>query len=336
MSLEPLLRHFRDKTVPDHRYTRWYIFGGLTLFFFGVQAVSGLLLTLYYQPSPESAYESVSRIMGEASFGWFVRAVHVWSSHLLIISALVHVTAKFYFRSYRHPRSATWISGVALILILFGFAFTGHLLPWDVTGYYATQIGTDIAAAVPVIGALLAGFLRGGSEYVDGMTLTRVYSIHTVVLPFLACLIVVFHLLQNLLRESASPDGVSIRGQIPLYPDFLYRNAFAWLLGAMLLFTVSIFFPAFSGPKVDILAAPPPGIRPEWYFLPLFQALRLLPGTIGGLDTEVAVNLAVIVLVAALFAMPWLDRGNGRLLRLVGAVFIVYNFAAIILAYITI
>jgi cytochrome b6 len=336
MSLEPLLRQLREKSVPDHRFTLWYLFGGLTLFFFGVQAVSGLLLTFYYQPSPESAYESVSRIMGEASFGWFVRAVHVWSSHLLIFSALIHMTSKYFFRSYRHPRSAAWGSGVALILILLGFAFTGHLLPWDVTGYYATQIGTDITAAVPVMGALLAGFLRGGSEYVDGMTLTRMYSLHTVVLPFLAFLILIFHILMNLLRESASPDVVPVRGQIPFYPDFLYRNAFAWLLGAMLLFTMSIYFPVFSGPKVDVFAAPPPGIRPEWYFLPLFQSIRLLPGTIGGLDTELAVIIAVLALVAALFALPWLDRGNGRLLRVIGIVFIVYNVTAIIITYILI
>lgn len=333
-AIPALLEFLRRKKVPDHRHTSWYLFGGLTLFFFGIQVISGILLTLNYQPTPETAHESVSRIVRDARFGWAVRAAHVWSSHLVILCAIVHLASKFYFRTYRGSRRFTWSSGVFLLLILLGFAFTGHLLPWDTTGYFATQIGTEIAVTVPFAGQFIAGILRGGSEFVDGSTLTRMYSLHTVILPFFALFFIGFHVIQNQLTGSASPEGVHVRGEIPFYPDFLYRDALAWLLGTMLLFTLVLYFPPNLGPKADIFASPPPGIRPEWYFLPLFQAIRVLPGTILGIDTELILNSAVGIVVAGMVALPWLDRGNGRIPRFIGVVLLAFGGFAIVHALI--
>lgn len=332
-SFDPIIAHLRGKNVPEHRHTGWYLFGGLTLFLFGVQVLSGVLLSLHYQPSPESANESVTRITGEVPLGWFVRSLHVWSSHLVIFCALVHLAVKFFFRAYRHPRGMTWVSGVLLILILLAFAFTGHLLPWEITGYFATQIGVEISSAVPVIGPLIAGFLRGGGGDFDEMTLTRIYSLHTVFLPFIAFLLAGLHILQSLSRDPASPDGAVIRGQTPFHPDFLYRNALAWLCCSMLLFTLVMYWPSIPGPKSDILATAPPGIRPEWYFLPLYQTLRLFPGSIAGVETTVVVTLGVLAGIAALLALPWIDRGKGRVLRVAGVVFLVYVTGTILMSY---
>ncbi len=331
-----VLRFLDRKTVPEHRHTSWYLFGGLTLFFFLIQLISGILLTLYYHPAPETAHESVTEIVNSVSFGWFVRGVHVWSSHLLIFSALTHFASKYFFRAYRKPRELTWLSGVLLMLILFGFAFTGHLLPWDTSGYFATQIGTEIPGSLPFIGPSIVALLRGAGDYVDATTLTRMYSVHTVILPMISMAFIFFHLVLNQFSGSASPAKALVTGEIRFYPDFIVRDALAWLLGVMLLFTLSIYFPPVLGPKADILASPPPGIKPEWYFLPLFQVIRLMPGTIAGIASEIVVNVGVAVILAGLLALPWLDRANGRILRFVGIVFLLFNIAAIAMSYLTI
>lgn len=350
------IEFLRRKQVPVHRHAGWYLAGGLTLLFFLVQIVSGVLLTLYYQPVPERAHESVASIMTEVRFGWVVRAVHKWSSHLVILFAVVHLLSKFFFRAYRPPRELTWVSGVLLLLILLGFAFTGHLLPWDTTGYFATQIGTEIPRSLPMIGPLVVGMLRGAGEYVDGATLTRMYSLHTVILPLLALGLIGFHILMNQYTGSASPAGVRATRTIPFLPDFVHRDALAWIGGVLLLFTLVLWFPPVLGPKADILASPPPGIHPEWYFLPLFQAINLLPGTIGGLNTEIFVNAGVGIFLALLILLPWIDRSPGSrddrsggtvaseevggpglrpYIRTLGIVAILYGLFSIILTYVT-
>jgi cytochrome b6 len=331
MSFEPLRRHFRGKSIQIH--SRWSLFGVLTLFFFLVQAISGILLSLYYQPSIETAYRSVSRIVGEVPFGWFVRSVHIWSSHLLILSALVHLSSKYFLRSYRNSHWSAWSSGVLLVLILSAFAFTGHLLPWDVTGYYATQIGTDIAAAAPVVGSFLAGVLRPGSDYVDGATLSRIASIHTVVLPCIAFLTMLLFVVAKLFGDSSLPEAPPVRGGQSFYPYFAYRGALASLAGLMLVFTLAMWFPVLMRPEANPLAAPPPGIRPEWYFLPVYQAIRLLPGSIGGVATERYLDVFLFLSAAILLALPWIDRGNGRVARVIGTVFLVYALCAILLTF---
>ncbi len=331
-----LILFLRRKTVPEHRHTPWYLFGGLTLFFFLIQLISGTLLTIYYSPAPETAHESVTEIVQSVGYGWFVRGVHVWSSHLLIFCALVHLTSKYFFRAYRKPRELTWLSGVLLMLILFGFAFTGHLLPWDTTGYFATQIGTEIPGTLPFVGPILVKLIRGAGEYVDAETLTRMYSLHTVILPMISMIFIFFHLVLSQFSGSASPAEARVKGQIPFLPDFIIRDGLAWLLGLMILFTVSIFFPPVLGPKADIFASPPPGIKPEWYFLPLFQVIRVLPGTIAGIASEVLVNLTVAVLLGGIICLPWFDRGNGRILRFIGLVFLLFNITAIAISYMTI
>ena len=337
-----IVKFLRRKRVPAHRHTSWYLFGGLTLFFFLIQVISGILLSLYYQPTPATAHESVAEIMSAVGFGWLVRGVHRWSSHLLIFSAMVHMTSKYFFRAYRKPRELTWISGVLLMLMLLGFAFTGHLLPWDTNGYFATQIGTEIPRSLPVIGTFLVELLRGSGEYVDATALTRLYSLHTVVLPLIAVGLILFHIVLNQFTGSAAPANVRVSGEIPFYPDFVFRDALAWLVGVMLLFSLVMFFPPLLGPKADMLASPPPGIRPEWYFLPLFQTIRVLPGTLAGINTEILINLVVAILFMGLICLPWIDRMAGRnggrvwaLLRFTGVVMLVYIGATILLAYLT-
>ena len=119
------------KSVPVHSATAWYYFGGITLFLFVIQVLTGILLLLYYRPTPSEAYESVQFIVTRVQFGWLVRSIHSWSANLIILSAFVHMFSVVFLHAYRKPRELTWLSGIGLLGLLLGFGFSGYLLPWN-------------------------------------------------------------------------------------------------------------------------------------------------------------------------------------------------------------
>jgi len=178
--------------IPRSAHT--YYLGGITLFFFIVQATTGILLSLYYQPTPESAYNSILYIMNQVNFGWLIRSVHAWSANLMIIFCILHMLRVIIQGAYKKPREVTWLAGMGLLFITLGFGFTGYLLPWDQRAYWATTVGTEIAAAVPVIGDGLRDFLRGGSE-VSALTLSRFLGVHMLILPVALVSLLAIHLL---------------------------------------------------------------------------------------------------------------------------------------------
>lgn len=186
-----LIQAALNVTIP--RGARTFYLGGLTLFFLGVQGITGILLSLYYRPSPEEAYKSILYIMNEVRFGWLIRSVHSWSANLMIVACILHMLRVFFQGAYKKPRELTWTVGVVLLAITLGFGFTGYLLPWDQRAYWATTVGTEIAGAVPLIGDLALRFLRMGNN-VSGATLTRFFSIHTLLLPAGVALFVLGHL----------------------------------------------------------------------------------------------------------------------------------------------
>src|SRR5688500_7833141 len=158
------------KEVPQHKHSVWYYFGGMTLFLFMVQVVTGILLLLYYRPNAESAFESVQFIVTEVEFGWLIRSVHSWSANLLILALFIHMFSVYFLSAYRAPREMTWVTGVLLLFLSIGFGFSGYLLPWNELAFFATKVGTDIAGDLPVIGHFTLRFLRGGDD-VTGATL---------------------------------------------------------------------------------------------------------------------------------------------------------------------
>lgn len=147
--LAPVIEALRHKRVPQHRYSIWYYFGGITLFLFVVQVVTGGLLLLYYRPSAGEAYESVQFIMTRVAFGWLVRSIHAWSAYLMIAAAFGHLFSVLFLHGYRRPREVTWVSGAVLWLLVLAFGFTGYLLPWNELSFFTTSVGTDLAAIVP-------------------------------------------------------------------------------------------------------------------------------------------------------------------------------------------
>ena len=134
----------------------------MTLFLFGIQVVTGILLLLYYRPSAEEAYESVQFLMAEVEFGWLIRSVHAWSANLMIFTLFVHLFSVLLLKAYHPPREITWLSGMALFGLALTFGFTGYLLPWNMLALFATKVGTDIPGALPVVGEFARSLLRGG------------------------------------------------------------------------------------------------------------------------------------------------------------------------------
>jgi cytochrome b6 len=176
------------KRVPIHRHTFWYYWGGMTLFLFGVQVATGILLVLYYRPSADEAYESVRFLMSEVAFGWLIRSIHSWSANLMVGAALVHMFSTFLLKAYRAPREVTWLSGMALLGLAMAFGFSGYLLPWNQLAFFATKVGT-----LPVVGPFMLRLMRGGDQ-ITGGTLTRFYGIHVAILPATATVLLGLHL----------------------------------------------------------------------------------------------------------------------------------------------
>jgi cytochrome b6 len=204
---DDLIAPLKKKTVPHHRLSYWYFLGGITLFLFVIQVLTGILLLLYYRPGASEAFESVQYIMTQVQFGWLIRSIHSWSANLMIFTAVAHMFSVLFLKAYRKPRELTWVSGVILLGLVLGFGFSGYLLPWNTLAYFATKVGTEIAGQVPLIGHPIMIFLRGGEE-VTGATLTRFFGFHVAVLPGMVFVLIVFHLLMVQRQGMSVPPSV--------------------------------------------------------------------------------------------------------------------------------
>jgi len=312
LHLSGLLEFAGHKTVPHHRFSVVYYLGGMTLFFFVVQVTTGILLMLYYRPSAEGAFESVQFIMTTVPFGWLIRSIHSWSANLMVFFAFVHLVTVFFTKAYRPPRELTWITGCLLFFLIMAFGFSGYLLPWNKLAFFATKVGTDIAGVVPVVGEWMLRFLRGG-ERVTGGTLSRFYGWHVAILPALATLLLGVHLLLVQMQGMSSPPSEEAkpdRRSMKFFPHFAMRDLFGWILALGVLASLAALFPWELGEKADPFAPAYQNIRPEWYFMFMFQTLKLVPGgQILGVEYEsipiVLFGLGGVVLLL----VPFLDRG---------------------------
>jgi cytochrome b6 len=304
----------RKKEVPIHRYTVFYYLGGMALFLFLVQVATGILLLFYYRPSASEAFESVQYVMADVPFGWLIRSIHSWGANLFVGVVFAHLVSVFFLKAYRAPREATWISGAILLFLTMGFGFSGYLLPWNTLSYFATKVGTDVPAQIPVIGHLLSRILRGGSD-VTGATLSRFYGIHVAILPAITTLILGIHLVLVQRHGMSVPPGIerSVKPRsMRFFPDFLMRDSVGWLVAVALLAALAAFFPWELGVKADPFAPAPAGIRPEWYFLWTFQGLKYLPAKVAGVPGETLGVFFLGGLALLLLLVPLLDRRRSR------------------------
>ncbi len=287
-----------------------YYLGGITLFLFMVQVVTGSLLTLYYQPTPDTAYESVLYIMSEVNFGWLIRSIHAWGANLMVLTCMLHLLRVFFQGAYKVPREVTWLIGVGLLLLTMGLGFTGYLLPWNQRAYWATTVGTEIAGAVPVVGHYLRHFLRAGED-VTAATLTRFFSMHTILLPVSLGGLILIHLLlihQQGLASPSKPARLPTEEEeeeeegLPFFPHYILEESIAWYVLLGVLIVLASLFPAPVEEKADPFRTPS-HIKPEWYFLWMYQMLKLVPRTVGILIPGVG--------VAVLALLPFVDKNPG-------------------------
>lgn len=320
------------KEVPVHRRSVWYYFGGMTLFLFTVQVVTGILLLFYYRPSAEEAYESVRFLMAEVKFGWLMRSIHSWSANLMVFTAFVHLFSVMLLKAYRRPRELTWMSGVALLGLTLAFGFTGYLLPWNELAYFATRVGTEIVGVLPLVGGFALKILRGGDD-VTGATLTRFYAVHVAILPALTTFFLVLHLYLVQRHGMSVPPKVEEEGggrrAMPFFPNFLMRDIVGWLAALAVLTALAAYFPIELGKEADPYAPAPAGIKPEWYFMFMFQSLKYLPAHILWIiEGEILGIVAFGVLGVFLLLVPIYDpEGRGHRSR------IVTRFAIGLIAY---
>ena len=323
-TIEEFLRH---KIIPIHRHSVWYYFGGMTLFLFIVQVLTGILLLLYYRPTPNDAFESVQYLITQVRFGWLIRSIHSWSANLMIFTAFVHMFSVYFLKAYRKPRELTWVSGMLLLFVVMGFGFSGYLLPWNTLAFFATKVGTEMAGSVPIVGKWMLIFLRGGEE-VTGATLTRFFGFHVAVLPGLATTLLALHLMlvQQLGMsvppgvERAIAEGREQKRSMPFFPNFLLRDMIGWYAALGVLGALAAIFPWELGAKADAFAAAPAGIRPEWYFLFMFQTLKYLPSKVLFIDGELLGIFGFSAAALVWVAVPFLDRriGFGRVVDFPG------------------
>ncbi len=189
LDITPIWRDIADHEVPEHvnpahHFSAFvYCFGGLTFFITVIQILSGMFLTMYYVPDIENAWQSVYYLQNEVAFGEIVRGMHHWGASLVVVMIFLHTLRVFFTGSYKKPRELNWVVGVMLFGVILGLSFTGYLLPWDMKALFATKVGIEIAASVPVIGGMIKVLLAGDSTILGAQTLTRFFAIHVFFLP---------------------------------------------------------------------------------------------------------------------------------------------------------
>ncbi len=313
------------KDVPVHRMSWAYYLGGLALFFFAVQLVTGLMLLFYYEPTVSDAHASVEHITRHVAGGALVRNLHTWAASAMILVVLVHLLTAFAMKAFARPRELTWVSGVLLLLVVYGFGFTGYLLPWHQIAVNATKVGLgsigEMGAYLPGALAALPGKLEEliqGEPTVGQATLSRFYAVHVVVLPLVFFALLGVHLLSVQLHGMSPgvdrPGGRSER----FFPFFVVKDFSLWGVAFLALFVVALTLPfeSFSSYPLfgayDPMGSTPDGIKPEWYFYFVYYPLELLPFWLVALGSGAA--------AAALFATPWIfRRASRRTLRILAA-----------------
>jgi quinol-cytochrome oxidoreductase complex cytochrome b subunit len=308
------LEYFEElskEPIPNHMKNWWYCLGGTPLMLLVIQVITGILLTFYYVPSPDKAYESVRVIQQEVPYGWWIRSIHHWGANLMIVAVFLHMFRVFFTGAYRKPRELNWMVGVGLLLATFAFGFTGYALVNDQLSYWAATVGFNIAEKFPLVGNWMARLLRGGAE-VNPTTLTRLFVFHVGALPTAAAVLVLLHVFLFRIHGIMEIDAPREVQETPLtveedqagkrrfdphrhfrfFPDHITTELMVGLFLLTFLTVLAMLFPAPLGEPANPDETPL-HIKPEWYFFPAFRWLKLTSLTVGVAGMGVAVVLLV-------------------------------------------
>lgn len=308
----------------------WYYFGVLSLVMLVNQILTGIWLTMSYNPSAEGAFASIEYIMRDVNFGWLIRYMHAVGASFFFLVIYMHMFRAVLYGSYKKPRELVWLLGMAIFLCLLAEAFFGYLLPWGNMSFWGAQVITSLFGAVPFIGEFLMEFIRGDYT-VSGVTLNRFFALHVALVPLLLVGLAFMHILALHNVGSNNPDGVDIKRHkdanghpldgIPFHPYYTVKDTFG--LGVFLLFFVAVIFfaPDFFGLFLEAenyipanAMQTPEHIAPVWYMTPYYAILRAIPNKILGV---VAMGMSIFILVL----LPWLDRSAVRSIRYKGWMF---------------
>ena len=269
------------------------------MFLFLTQAFTGALLAFNYAPTPGDAYNSLRYILTELTGGRLIRGLHHWGASMMIVVVVLHMVQVFLYGAYKKPREATWMIGVVLLLVTLAYGLTGYLLPWDNRAYWGTVVTTQIAAQAPVLGPYMSRLL-GGDGAVGVVTFARFYGLHVLLLPPATLLLIAVHVYLVRKHGVAPLPGDELLPKKKFYPAQVFKDTVAIFVAFAVLFVMAV---AVRVP-LEQLADPTDTTyipRPEWYFLFLFQTLKLFSGPLEVVGSVVLPGLAILALILVPF-----------------------------------
>jgi len=305
------------KYYAPKNFNFWYFFGVLSLFVLINQLLTGIWLTMSFNPSAEGAFASVEYIMRDVDYGWIIRYLHSTGASAFFIVVYLHMFRALLYGSYKKPRELIWIFGMLIFLMLMAEAFVGYVLPWGQMSYWGAQVIISLFGAIPVVGEGLMTWIRG-DYLISGITLNRFFALHVVALPIIILALVILHLLALHEVGSNNPDGVEIKKHkdesgVPLdgiafHPYYTVHDLQAIGVFLFVFCFIVFFMPEMGGYFLEYAnfeeanaLKTPEHIAPVWYFTPFYSVLRAVPDKFWGF-------IAFAASVAIPFLLPWLDR----------------------------
>jgi ubiquinol-cytochrome c reductase cytochrome b subunit len=304
--LSPVIRWGSVEEIPGG--TKFaYVLGSATLVLFVVLVMTGVWQLLYYVPTVDHAYDSVMFLRLQVPLGWLIHGLHYWAAQAFIVVMGLHMARVFIWAAYKKPRELTWVLGVVLLLLGAAFVFTGAILPWDTLGYWAGEVGTDMAGTFPLVGNFLKLLMRGGAS-MGQMTLSRAFAVHVAILPALTMFFIAAHLVAFRQFGSVGPWKPKKQEKTgSFWPDQTFKDLLVFGLILVVLVCLSAFVRApITGPADPLDNSYSP--KPEWNFLFLYEALKAFKGSWEWVGTVVIPALLVLLL----FAVPFIDRNEKR------------------------
>lgn len=303
------LRELTNEPVPNHMKRWWFCLGGTPAYLFVVQVVTGILLAIYYQPSSQTAYESVRYITNEVHFGWYFRSLHKWAATLMIAAVILHQTRVYFTGAYRRPRELNWMIGMGLLMCSLLLGFTGYSLVFEQLSYWGATVAGNISNSVPVVGQLAKEFLLAGDTF-NERTLPRFFILHAAILPATLVMLVAIHILfirlHGVTELKFDDEPLDKPRHFNFFPDHMLTELALGLTLMVILSALATLLPATVGPKADPLTTPEV-IKPEWFFYVTFRWLKLFGPTFA--------VLSMGFIVCAMFLWPWIDRVLRRITR---------------------
>lgn len=329
----PATKMFEDhmsKYYAPKNFNFWYFFGSLAMLVLVNQLLTGVWLTMLYNPTSEGAFASVElNMMRDVEYGWLLRYLHSTGASAFFLVVYLHMFRGMLYGSYRAPRELVWIFGMTIYLALMAEGFMGYLLPWGQMSYWGAQVIVSLFGAIPYVGDDLMQWIRG-DFLISGVTLNRFFALHVVALPIVILGLVVLHIIALHEVGSNNPDGIEIKklkgkdgiplDGIPFHPYYSVHDIVGVVVFLIVFLAVVFFFPDGGGyflEKPNFEPAnplkTPAHIAPVWYFTPFYAILRAIPDKLFGV-------IAMAAAIAVLFVLPWLDRSPVKSIRYKGIV----------------